>query len=98
MLARIAPDGLVVAVASMPASNRARLIRRVRASTMAPCENAGSALWALVTTASAPAAIACGGSAGWKPRCAPHAASTTSGMPCRCATVARLATSPTVPT
>ena len=44
MLARIAPDGLVVAVASMPASKRARPIRRVRASTMAPCENGGQRL------------------------------------------------------
>ncbi len=98
MLARMAPDGLVVAVASTAASNRARPMRRVRAKTRAPCDQAGRALWALVTSASAPAARACGGSAGWNPRWAPHAASTTSGMPCRCATVASAPTSPTVPT
>ena len=98
MLARIAPDGLVVAVASTPASKRARPIRPLRASTSAPCDHAGSALWALVTSASAPAASACGGSDGWNPRCAPHAASTTRGMPCACATAASAPTSPTVPT
>ena len=54
MLARMAPDGLVVAVASTAASNRARPIRRLRASTSAPCDQAGRALWALVTRASAP--------------------------------------------
>ena len=42
------------AVASTPASSRARSIRSVRASTRAPASTRGSVLWALVTIASAP--------------------------------------------
>ena len=45
----------------------ARSSRSVRASTSAAWVYAGSALCALVTSASAPAASACGGRAGWKP-------------------------------
>ena len=54
VLARMAPAGLVVAVASTPASSRAGSIRSVRASTNAAWLQAGSVLWALVTIASAP--------------------------------------------
>ena len=80
-LARIAPDGEVVAVASMARSSRSGASRSVRASTTAPWFRAGKVLCALVTTASAPAANGCGGRSGWLPRWAPHAASTSSGTP-----------------
>ncbi len=86
MLARIAPAGLVVAVASTPASRRAGSIRSVRASTRAAWLQAGSVLCALVTIASAPTCSGCGGRSGWKPKCAAHAASTISGTWCACAT------------
>ena len=46
----------------------------------------------------AAAAIACGGRSGWNPRCAAHAASTTSGTPASWAAVACPARSPIVPT
>ncbi len=68
MLANMVPDGLVVWVASKARSRRAGSRRAVRASTSAPWDQAGSALCALVTIASAPAASACGGKSGWKPR------------------------------
>ena len=68
MLAVIAPAGLVVWVASKARSSRARSSSWVRANTSAPWVAAGSVLCALVTIASAPAAIACGGRSGWKPR------------------------------
>ncbi len=88
MLAMIDPVGLVVCVASNARSSRAGSSRCVLASTSAPCVYAGSALCALVTIASAPAAIACGGRSGWKPRWAAQAASTISGTPAPCATAA----------
>ena len=98
MLARTAPEGLVVAVASTDAANRAGSIRSVLARTIAPWLSAVSALWALITKASAPAASACGGRSGWKPKCPAQAASTTSGTPCRWAVAARAPVSPYVPT
>ena len=98
MLAMMDPVGLVVCVASNALSSRAASSRSVRASTSAPWVYAGSALCALVTIASAPAAIACGGSSGWKPRCAAQAASTISGTPASCATAACPARSLIVPT
>ena len=79
--ARIVPDDDVVAVASVARSSRSASKNRVRATTTAPWFNAGRVLWALVTTASAPAANGCGGRSGWLPRWAPHAASTTRGTP-----------------
>ena len=102
MLARIAPAGLVVAVASTARSSRPASSNPpdavVRASTTAACDTAGRVLCALITIASAPAARACGGSAGCRPKWAPHAASTTSGTPAACAAAARPRTSPVVPT
>ena len=68
MLAAIAPAGLVVWVASKARSSLARSRSWVRASTSALCVLAGSVLCALVTIASAPAVIACGGRPGWNPR------------------------------
>jgi hypothetical protein len=98
VLARTAPAGLVVAVASTPASSLAGSSRPVRARTRAAWLHAGSVLCALTTMASAPSSSACGGRSGWKPKCAAHAASTTRGTPCSCAAAANPATSPTVPT
>ena len=103
MLAMIAPAGLVVCVASNARFSRSPSSRPwpawlVRASTSAPWVYAGSALCALVTMPSAPAASACGGRSGWKPRCAAQAASTSSGTPARCAAAACPARSPVVPT
>ena len=87
MLARIAPAGLVVWVASTARSRRSASSRSVRASTRAAWENAGRVLWALVTSASAPCASACLGRSGWKPKCPAHAASTTRGTSCSCTPV-----------
>ena len=64
MLAMIDPAGLVVWVASKARSSRATSSRSVLASTSAPWVYAGSVLCALVTMASAPAAIACRGRSG----------------------------------
>ena len=77
------PAGLVVCVASTPASSRAGSMRSVRARTSAAWLHAGSVLWALTTIASAPSCRACRGSAGWKPKCAAQAASTTKRDPVR---------------
>ena len=68
MLARIEPVGLVVWVASKARFSRATSRNSVLASSSAPWVYAGSVLCALVTSPSAPAAIACGGRSGWKPR------------------------------
>ncbi len=54
-------------------------------------------LCVLVSIASAPCESAVGGSASWKPKCGPHAWSTTSGTPARCATSAQAATSAAIP-
>ncbi len=50
-----------------------------------------------VIIASAPSASAADGSAGWKPKCGPHAWSTTSGTPAWWATAAQPATSALIP-
>ena len=101
MLARIAPAGLVVWVASKPRSSRPGSSRppdrRVRASSSAAWLHAGSVLCALVMRASAPSASACGGTAGEKPKWAAQAASTTSGTPAACAAAAWAAMSERVP-
>ncbi len=82
MLARIAPDGLVVCVASNARWSRSASIRSVLARTRDAWLKAGSILCALVTIASAPAWRAWRGYPAAKPRWAPHAWSTTTGMPC----------------
>ncbi len=92
------PAGLVVWVASNARFSRASSSRSVLASSSAPWVYAGSVLCALVTMASAPAAMACGGRSGWKPRYAAQAASTISGTPASCAARAWPARSPVVPT
>ena len=73
--------GLVVCSSSKHSSSRARSMRSPRASTIEPWVKAVRFLCVEVTMPSAPRAIACFGRAGWKPRCAPHAWSTTSGTP-----------------
>ena len=63
-------------------------MRSVRARTSAAWLHAGSVLWALVDHhVGAELRARARGRAGWKPKCAAQAASTTSGTSCACAAV-----------
>ena len=57
--------------------------------SIADCVSEPTILCVEVSTASAPCWSADGGRSGWKPKCGPHAWSTTSGTPAACATSAQ---------
>ena len=80
-LARSAAETLVVWRSSNASSSRSRSRKPPRARRKALCVKAARVLCDEATKASAPAARACGGTAGWKPKCAPQAWSITSGTP-----------------
>ena len=65
--------------------------------SIADCVSEPTILCVEVSTASAPRASALAGSAGWKPKCGPHAWSTTSGTPAAWHTSAQPATSAAMP-
>ena len=65
--------------------------------SMADCVSEPTILCVDVSTASAPCLSAEGGSAGWKPKCGPHAWSTTSGTPAAWQTSAQPSTSALMP-
>ena len=91
-------DGDVVRTSRTARPTASGSMRPVAATcSIADCVSEPTILWVEVSTASAPCCSAEGGNAGWKPKCEPHAWSTTSGTPAAWQTSAQPATSAAIP-
>ena len=91
-------DGDVLRVSRTMRATWSGSIRPLGATcSIADCVSEPTILCVEVITASAPSARALAGTPGWKPKCGPHAWSTTSATPAAWQTAAHAATSAAMP-
>ena len=91
-------EGDVLRVSRTMRATTSGSIRPVGATcSIADCVSEPTILCVEVSTASAPSWSALGGRSGWKPKCGPHAWSTTSGTPAARQTAAQPSTSAAMP-
>ena len=91
-------DGDVLRVSRTMRATRSASTRPVGATcSIADCVSEPTILCVEVSTASAPSCSALAGRPGWKPKCGPHAWSTTSGTPAAWQTAAQPSTSAAMP-